>query len=421
VREPVGVHFGEGAEIIELNASAKKLIAEPRNWLLSVHPRDRAEVEKTCVFGGRAKLRFTHDNMKYRVFELEVKGRRGILTPSTAESSDAELDAILEALPFEIWERDDGGFLIRQNPPALRARNVKLGSTVADVEITPDVAKLWADLNARAYAGEVVSTPIDYDYASHINIIAPVRDGDRIRGIMGVNIDITAVKEARAERDALQSELIRRERLAALGELAAVVAHEVRNPLGAIFNSLSTLKKHITVDSDGAVLLRILEEEASRLNRTVDDLMNYVRPLQPQRRPEDIVEIVRDAIKQRLLPHIEHDVVSEPLAPIEVDPVLLRIAISNLVTNAAQAMPDGGRLTITIRDEESVLVMGVHDTGKGIPAEVLSRVFEPFFTTRPSGSGLGLAVVRRIVEAHDGSVAAQSDGQGTVFTMRFPR
>ncbi len=457
---------------IAINAAARKVLGVPEGgaWLERLHPHDRPRVERACQScrpgdTARAVFRVSADDLTFRTVQLELRQRGspfdcgvGLLTePIATEATSPPLEALLEALPFDVWERDAEGVLIRQNATALRNWGAGLGSRVEDMNVPPETAKLWRELCDRALAGEVVSIALDHDVAgrriSHTNLIAPVRDGGRIRGVVGVNVDVTQERAARdaaeaAERRSAelvgelsrsleelalaQSKLVRRERLAALGELAAVVAHEVRNPLAAIYNSLSTLKRQVSADRDAAVLIAILEEEASRLNRTVSDLLSYVRPMQPERRPDDVLELARDVVRQHLEGRpdaraIEAEVASKTeLGPVSIDPVLIRIVLSNLVTNAIQAMPQGGRLAITLSDalheNRSAVAIAVRDWGKGIPADVLPRVFEPFFTTRASGAGLGLAVVRRIVEAHDGVVTAESHGDaGTVFTVVLPR
>ena len=424
--------------ILAMTSAAAALLGDAPSWLERVHPADRAFVENACTAGSDAHVVFraTIDDLRFRVLQIELR-RRGetvfgvVIEPHVPEApGEPQLEALLEALPFEVWERDVGGVLISQNATAKNNWNARLGSTVADLKLPAHVDALWKDLNRRAFAGEVVSAPIDYDFDGRrvnvINIVAPVRHGNVIRGIVGVNVDITEQRKALDDLAAAQSQLVRRERLAALGELAAVVAHEVRNPLAAIFNSIATLKRQLVLDDNAAILFRILEEEAGRLNRTVGDLLNYVRPLVPDRRPDDLVELAREVVRQieGRSDGIESEVISESkVEPVSTDPVLMRIALSNLVTNAVQAMPDGGKLTVTVSHANGdAVAIAVRDTGGGIPSNVLPRVFEPFFTTRASGAGLGLAVVRRIVEAHDGQVHAESDAdRGTVFTVVLPR
>ncbi|MEO7109583.1 MAG: ATP-binding protein [Polyangiaceae bacterium] len=429
-----------GAQLLALAPEARDA-----SWLDRVHPDDRSSLRAALASRKSAQLsaRFSNDKKTYHFISFEIRPRDSFAfvalseLPGEISSERAELEALLEALPFDVWERDAKGILIRQNPQALRNWGAQLGRGIDEMGLAPEVTALWKEMNARALAGEVVSMPIDYEVAgrrvNYVNLIAPVREGGQIRGVVGVNIDITATRSAEAELARAQVQLVQRERLAALGELAAVVAHEVRNPLGSIFNSLSSLRRTLTLTGDSEVLFGILEEESARLNRTVADLLNYARPLEPERRQEDLLELARDCLRLGMrtlrtgaLP-IESEVIARGvIEPFPTDPILLRIALSNLVTNAVQAMPEGGRLNITIkqtrhRDEDSVAIT-VTDTGKGIPQDVLKRVFEPFFTTRASGTGLGLAVVRRIAEAHDGLVTAESDSQrGTAFTLLLPR
>jgi signal transduction histidine kinase len=424
------------ADIVRMNTAARGLLGGD-DWLERVHPSDRAPLEDACVtLAPRAEFRATTDQLKFKRIQIELRPRDavtiGVMIEAVSQSSsEPELEALLEALPFEVWERDAQGVLIRQNALALRNWGARLGSNLDGMGMPAETVELWRKINARAMRGEVVSWPMNYVVGGkpvhYINMVAPVREGDRIYGVVGVNLDETATRDAEHRLAQAQSKLVRRERLAALGELAAVVAHEVRNPLAAIYNSLSTLKHTLMLDRESALLFHIIEEEAARLNRTVSDLLSYVKPLEPDRRPDDLAELARDVVRQAATDTIASEVIAEPkLEPVSADPVLMRVALSNLVTNAVQSMPEGGKITVTLRDvshdERDALSIAVHDTGRGIPPAVLPRVFEPFFTTRASGAGLGLAVVRRIVEAHDGLVTAESDElRGTVFTVLLPR
>jgi PAS domain S-box-containing protein len=243
-----------------------------------------------------------------------------------------------------------------------------------------------------------------------------------------------AVDNARAHARALaaladlqqaQEKLLRQERLAALGELSAVVAHEVRNPLGVIFNSLGSLRRLLRPEGDARVLLDIVGEEADRLNRIVGDLLDFARPAPPQLRPERLARLAEEAVAAALAQQptsveVARDLDPE-MPPVQVDGRQVRQALLNVAANAVQAMPRGGRLTVRARLDGPAAVVEVEDTGAGIPADVMGRIFEPFFTTRATGSGLGLAVVKRIVDAHGGEVVVRSEvGRGTCFSLRFP-
>ena len=227
-----------------------------------------------------------------------------------------------------------------------------------------------------------------------------------------------------------QAELVKHERLAALGELAAVMAHEVRNPLGVIFNSIGSLRKLLQPTGDAGMLFDIVNEEAERLNRIIGDLLDFARPYQVRRIPVALDRVIAGAVEAasrvEAAPQVEISTeVPGAFPPLLVDEALLRQALVNLVVNAIQAMPRGGKLKVSAsaerHGERQVARIDVSDQGVGISAQNTERIFQPFFTTKVSGTGLGLAVVKRIVDAHDGEVDVKSSlGLGTTFTIRIP-
>ncbi len=225
-----------------------------------------------------------------------------------------------------------------------------------------------------------------------------------------------------------RAEMVKRERLAGLGELAATVAHEVRNPLGVIFNATTSLSKIVAHDGDdaseGATLLRIVREECERLNQIVGDLLDFARPKKLMIQRDDIGRVLADvADSVSTTPNVHIEVaVAENLPLLSVDRRLMRQAILNVTLNAVQAMPRGGTLKFRAAlcpDETDVLV-AIDDSGPGISEEDMPRIFEPFFTTKATGAGLGLAVVKRIVEDHGGAVTVTSSKMGTTFCFRLP-
>jgi signal transduction histidine kinase len=238
------------------------------------------------------------------------------------------------------------------------------------------------------------------------------------------------LKQSYAELARAQEELVKRERLAALGELSAVVAHEVRNPLGVIFNALGPLRRLLQPTGDAAMLFDIVGEEADRLNRIVADLLDFARPHVPSLEKaslagllEDVVDAVRGDPSAGGIDFVADLAPDLPALP--VDARMIRQALLNLVQNAVQALPKGGTVRVAARRGDGAggpaAVVEIADDGPGIPPELAAKVFEPFFTTKATGTGLGLAVVKRIVEAHGGSIAlASPPGGGATFTMRFP-
>ncbi|MDB4993898.1 MAG: sensory box histidine kinase [Myxococcaceae bacterium] len=236
------------------------------------------------------------------------------------------------------------------------------------------------------------------------------------------------LKRSYAELTRAQIALVERERLAALGELAAVVAHEVRNPLAVIFNCIATMEKG---PGAGEPILEILGEEANRLNQIVSELLDFARPGRVLLQSESLEDIVAGAIaavrsaQVPSAPAVDIELaVARPLEPLLVDFQLVRRAVINLVGNAVQALPSGGRIVVRVIDEVKPargVRIEVSDNGPGIPQATLDRIFEPFFTTKASGTGLGLAIVKRAAEAHSGELTVRSEeGRGTTFVMRLP-
>ncbi len=233
------------------------------------------------------------------------------------------------------------------------------------------------------------------------------------------------LRESYASLERTQQKLVQRERLAALGELAAVVAHEVRNPLGVIFNSASTLRRTIGDDPSKRHLVDILEEEAQRLNHIVGDLLDFARPLSPSLKSEPIGPLAEEAVTVALAAKERPIAVTYEIEPglpdVPIDRRLIRQALVNVAMNAVQAMARGGKLTTRLAREGARLRLEIEDTGPGIDDAVARRIFEPFFTTRAQGTGLGLTVVKRIIDVHGGEVSLRSTvGKGTVFRMLLP-
>jgi signal transduction histidine kinase len=224
-----------------------------------------------------------------------------------------------------------------------------------------------------------------------------------------------------------QAELVKQQQLAAVGELAAVIAHEVRNPLAVVSNAVAGLKKDGLARDDHATLLTILEEEVGRLNRLVTDLLGYARPVSLQRTQLAVDELVERALglprtKLGLTVLLEKQVQD---TRIWADASHLRQVLDNLLDNAVQAMAGDGTLTVRLREAKIDGIEGlgvdVVDTGEGMDTTVRKRAKDPFFTTRPSGTGLGLAIVDRIVEAHGGRFVIESHaGEGTTATVLLP-
>jgi two-component system sensor histidine kinase HydH len=233
-----------------------------------------------------------------------------------------------------------------------------------------------------------------------------------------------------SELEHAQEELVKRERLAAIGQLAATLAHEVRNPLGVMFNSLATMGKLVPTEGDASTLLDIMREEAQRLDRLVSELLDYARPRPPAFETESLRAVVEGAVGAARV-ELGSDVLrveatfASDLPPLRLDPSMIRRAIVNLVVNAAQASDPPGEVRVEVSTERMrgrrFARLDVIDRGAGIAPEDAAHVFEPFFTTKATGTGLGLAVVKGIVESHHGKLElASTPGKGTKVSVFLP-
>ncbi|MDB5972545.1 MAG: histidine kinase [Hydrocarboniphaga sp.] len=224
-----------------------------------------------------------------------------------------------------------------------------------------------------------------------------------------------------------QATLTQASKLAALGEITALMAHEVRTPLGILRSSAQMLKLEPALSSEGSELVGIIESETARLNRLVGSMLDSARTRPPQRRPDDIHDIITHAITLLGAQARARGIGIEFQADardtmLDCDSEQISQVLLNLIMNALQILPRGGHVQVRSRDEAQRLVVEVDDDGPGIPAEDRIRIFEPFVFKREGGIGLGLAVVRQILRQHGGDIVAdQSKLGGALFRFWLPR
>jgi two-component system sensor histidine kinase HydH len=232
-----------------------------------------------------------------------------------------------------------------------------------------------------------------------------------------------------ADIRALEAEMARGERLATVGNLAAAVAHEIRNPLSAVSMGLQRLRAEFEPAEREEYLrmVDLVQGEVRRLNGIVEEFLSLARPIRLSLGPVPVADLVGE-VGQLIEPQaraagiVVEQEIPAPLGEVAADRDRLKQVLLNLVLNAIEAMPAGGRLTLGATISGSAPVLTVADTGSGIAPELLPRVFEPYVTTKTRGLGLGLAIARRIVEAHGGRIEAESRaGQGTRFRITLPR
>jgi signal transduction histidine kinase len=221
-----------------------------------------------------------------------------------------------------------------------------------------------------------------------------------------------------------QEELLRKEKLAMLGQLAGGVGHELRNPLGVMKNSVYYLEMILPEEARARKHLSILDREVGTANRIVSDLLEFARMKSAHRSPIDLKGVVSDLLERLHVPEtvgVAREV-PDGLSRVSADRLHVEQILTNLITNAVQAMPDGGTLTITGREEPAGVVLSVTDTGIAIRPEDLPKIFQPLFTTKAKGIGLGLAVARDLAEANRAVITVESTpGVGSRFAVRFER
>jgi signal transduction histidine kinase len=233
----------------------------------------------------------------------------------------------------------------------------------------------------------------------------------------------------RTELKRLERELATRERLAALGELAAGIAHEIRNPLNGIELMLGLVQEDLNAQGFRDERFTRIHEEVSRLNSVLNDFLLFARPKPLEQEPADLTELAEDAL-MLLAPAIEDRHVAverhydRAAPPLMIDAAAMRRALVNLIKNACEAMPPHGTLHLSISGPQATgdsFEIEVRDTGPGIPDDVRERLFHPFFTTKSEGTGLGLAIVHKTIVSHNGSIACHNhpDG-GACFVIRLP-
>ena len=232
--------------------------------------------------------------------------------------------------------------------------------------------------------------------------------------------DVESVRE-------IENDLAVSRRLAAIGRLTAGVGHEVKNPINAIVVHLELLRNKLAgFDTRAMRHLEVIESEIQRLDRVVQTLVDFSRPVEVQLREQDLRRVVSGVLMlasaelETRNVHVQSDLPDHPVVA-KIDADLVKQALLNVVLNGAQAMAEGGKLEVRLAEDGRMALLSVHDEGSGIPPEVRDKIFDLYFTTKKDGSGIGLAMTYRIVELHNGSIEVESDAvKGTTFLLRLP-
>jgi len=280
--------------------------------------------------------------------------------------------------------------------------------------IPPDRLPLRFEKGIRNVNGEEIFLGVTVSYL----LVEP----DRHIGYVYTFQDLTDIKK-------LEEQIRQKDRMAAIGRMAAGIAHEIRNPLTAISGSFHLLKTGLTLNDDQRRLIENISLETKRLYKTTTDFLAYAKPIKFSPRLVDLkqltettVELLRNSSDVTEVHRIEFSSAGDPAPKCQADPDLIKQVVWNLCNNAIKAMPDGGLLSIALEDSPREVSLSFRDTGGGLTQEEQEKIFEPFQSTFNGGTGLGLSIVSQIVEAHHGLIKViSSKGKGTTFQIALPK
>lgn len=293
-------------------------------------------------------------------------------------------------------------------------RNTVLGRTVRQAF---DARMSIVQEEIVTEAGRRVEISLDFIHDDHTR--TGTRGQEHALGALLTLHDLESVRE-------IESELELSRRMAAIGRLTSGVGHEVKNPINAIVVHLELLRSKMDAETPALRHLDVIDSEIRRLDRVVQTLVDFSRPVELQLRDQDLRGIVSSVLTLASVELETHNitVVSQlPGRPViaKVDADLLKQALLNIVLNGAQAMPNGGDLSVRLTEDGRTASLSIQDQGDGIPDEIRPNIFDLYFTTKREGSGIGLAMTYRIVQLHNGQLDVESKpGEGATFTLRMP-
>ena len=403
--------ISKGEIIGSLNFGSKNVKNYSENHVEIINkiaPQLAIAIDNTCLFDkikeSEEKYRNLVEDIEDVIFRLDKKGRYLFL--------NSALKNVTGYTPQEFYENPSIAMeMIHKHDVELVKETIQ---NVLDGEL-----KVSKDLEYRVYCKNG-----DELWVSQNTYPIKNKKGNII-GVEGIMRDITDSKK-------IEEQIRRSERLASVGELAASIAHEIRNPLGAISNSVGMLKRDLALKGDDQKLFEMVVEETDRLNSIITNFLTFAHPAEYHFVRSDIVEIIDETLFL-----LEQDVrFSEEIKVVKVyekdipkvylDRNWIRKVFWNLLVNSIDAMPGGGKIFIRVRKpkvtDNNEIEIVIADTGIGIPPEIIRKIFEPFFTTKKSkGTGLGLSIVHRIVDNHGGVIDVKSkQNKGTIFTIRLP-
>jgi PAS domain S-box-containing protein len=363
---------------------------------------------------------FPYKQNQVGVLFRDITGRKK--TEEALKLSGQRIHEILESITDDFMVLDRNWNYVYANSQAARLvglePNTIVGKNFWDLFPQNRGTEIERNLKEAMEHREMRRFELDGQYSKKCKIITTYPS---VEGIALIATDIT-------ERKNLEKQLQEKERLAAIGSTAGMVGHDIRNPLQAMMSDVFLLKQlltsmpHMPTKTEVEESLDGLEKNIAYVNKIVADLQDYARPLKPEYSQIDAADIVNSVLKNVALPdNIKLELSVAAPQRFSSEATFIRRSLTNLVNNALQAMPDGGTLSISAKECHDKVAFTVIDTGVGIPDDVKPKLFSPMMTTKSKGQGLGLAVVKRLIEGIGGRVTVESQvGKGTEFTIELP-
>ncbi len=403
------------------------------DWLFGTSPPSRStliSLQATLVieFVGYMAIAYLASRLttRMRQVDVELKDKSGAL-----EDLQAQHEHIIQSISSGLITTDVAGHITLVNPAA----EVLLERFASEV-LGKQIASLFLDrvpspTNSSAHSEVRASCPRGRRRQKTFRITATVLTVPG-RGAVGYVYNFDDLTEIRR----LEREVRLSDRLAAVGRMAAAIAHEIRNPLSSIAGSVRVLSDVAVLNDEEKMLVNIVNRESERLNDIISNFLSYTREKQYEFVYVNLVPVLDETLKllENRLPSLDRSSDANH-APIQIlrkfeiseaytiaDSDRLKQVFWNISENAVRAMPDGGTLTVTVRANDSHFVVTFNDTGKGMPKNQIEKIFEPFQSEFDGGTGLGLAIVYQIVQAHDAKISVRSGpGEGADFILQFKR
>ena len=347
---------------------------------------------------------------------------------SDLRRSQEKLKSIFAASPDAIIATDLNGNIVECNEQTLKiheysSKEELIGKSVFELIAKKDQPKAMENLKEAFEKGRVKT--VEYMFTTKTGREFPAElSASVVRDASGNPIGFVAITKDITERKRMEQQIFKSERLAAIGQLAAMIGHDLRNPLTGITGATYYLKTHLVLKSNEKAkeMLSIIEKDIEYSNKIINDLLEYSREIKLELTHVTPKYLVTDALSHVKFPRKVHVTDRSRNTPhVWVDPEKIKRAFINITRNAIDAMPKGGNLTITSRQSRKNLEISFTDTGVGMPKETMQQIFTPLFTSKAKGMGFGLAISKRIIEAHGGKITVDSKvGEGSTFTLTVP-